>query len=124
MKYYIIQEIGYEYNDETYQRPENDSGTPVNVFIDKSLALEKLDELNCKAINETDYPSSYCGYESVLEQHVDEEKFLNLCTKLGVKTAGDLDDYNFQFENLTLEQYKAIKSCLSLEFYVIVEVNG
>lgn len=124
MKYYIIQEIGYEYNDETYQRPENDSGTPVNVFTDKSLALEKLDKLNCKAINETDYPSSYCGYESVLKEHVEEEEFFKLCAKLGVKTVGDLDDYNFQFVDLTLEQYKAIKSYLTIEFYVIVEVNG
>lgn len=46
MKIYIIQKIGYEYNDEYYDRPESDGGTPIEAYKNKKKADEVCKELN------------------------------------------------------------------------------
>lgn len=37
---YVVTEIGWEYNDEYFYRPESEGGTPVNAFTVRALAEE------------------------------------------------------------------------------------
>jgi hypothetical protein len=43
---YILSKIGWEYNDETYYRPESEGGTPVKAYSTKEKAQAECDKLN------------------------------------------------------------------------------
>ena len=43
---YVLSEIGWEYNDENYHRPDCDGGTPRKIFLDKQKATTACAELN------------------------------------------------------------------------------
>jgi hypothetical protein len=43
---YVLMEIGWEYNDENYYRPESEGGTPKKVFMDLAKANRECAELN------------------------------------------------------------------------------
>ncbi len=52
-KGYVIVRVGWEYNDEYYNRPEQGgSGKPVKVFIDQRHAVAEKNKLNAEAIAE------------------------------------------------------------------------
>lgn len=50
MKGYILMEIGWEYDDETYSRPEDDGGTPKKVFLSKKKAYDACSLLNAERV--------------------------------------------------------------------------
>lgn len=43
---YILSKIGWEYNDETYYRPESEGGTPVFAFTTEEKAQKECDKRN------------------------------------------------------------------------------
>ena len=43
---YVLSEIGWEYNDENYHRPECDGVTPRKIFLDKHKATRACAEAN------------------------------------------------------------------------------
>ena len=43
---YIVSKIGWEYNDETYYRPESEGGTPVLAFSTQAKAQAECDKRN------------------------------------------------------------------------------
>lgn len=43
---YILSKIGWEYNDETYYRPESEGGVPVKAYSTKEKAQAECDKLN------------------------------------------------------------------------------
>lgn len=124
-KYYIIQEIGFEYNDEYYYRSQDSAGKPQIVFKKKTLANQRVDELNYK---------KFCleeigGYaESVREIIEDVEGFVQTYNELFDKdlTEDQLDEsfYEFTLPKMTLAQYKILKPYISLNFYEVVECEG
>lgn len=46
MKGFVLMEIGWEYDDENYYRPEGRGGTPQKVFTDPAKAIEEVNRLN------------------------------------------------------------------------------
>jgi hypothetical protein len=122
MKYYILQRIGHEYNDEIYSCSGNGDGKPEEVFLSKEKAQDAADRMNfqeMKGLQISDY-----GYEP--------EGFLN-------DIQGFLNVYNETFNaNLTLDnlcdfslpgdmsfsQFKQLKPFISIAFYEVVECEG
>lgn len=49
---YVVCEIGWEYNDEEWYRPESEGVMPKNAFTLKELAEECCDEMNVKYFRE------------------------------------------------------------------------
>lgn len=43
---YILSQIGWEYNDESYYRPESEGGTPVKAYSTRAKAQAECDRLN------------------------------------------------------------------------------
>lgn len=50
---FIIQEIGWEYTDEYYYRPESRGGVPKIMYTDKAKAEKVCKELNQAKVKET-----------------------------------------------------------------------
>jgi hypothetical protein len=48
---YIVCKIGWEYNDETYYRPESEGGTPVLAYSTKEKAQAECDKRNAHLKN-------------------------------------------------------------------------
>lgn len=117
MKYYIIQKVGYEYNDEVYYRAEDGGGTPEYVFLDKDKAQKSCDEKNIKelsGLNIFEY-----GYSS---DEIFEDEAADLMKKFGAPI--DDCDRDYQFPSLTLKQYRQIEPYLKIKFYEVCEVSG
>lgn len=51
MRYYIIQRLGWEYNDEIYYVSEVGGGTPKKVYTDEEKAQNECDKLNAKYLS-------------------------------------------------------------------------
>lgn len=120
MKYYIIQENNFEYNDETYYRPDEGGGKPVNVFTDVEKAAEKCSELNCKEMSGRDI-FNY-GHDRVINDTFMFVKEFNKIFKKNI-TEDDLD-YSFELPKMTVKEWNKIKQFINLRFFEIVEVNG
>ncbi len=122
--YYIVQEIGYEYNDECYTPFEDNSGKPTRVFIDKDSAEDWVNVLNAKqfsGMNLNEY-----GY-STTEVIRNVEKFTTAYNKLFDKNVSveDVEDFEFKLpENLTVYQYNQLKPHLKISFFVVVKCEG
>jgi len=48
---YILSKIGWEYNDETYYRPESEGGTPVMAYSTEAKAQAECDKHNAHLKN-------------------------------------------------------------------------
>lgn len=51
-KAWVIQEIGWEYNDETYYRSNTDAGIPKKVYFDHARAIKDCALTNAKKYEE------------------------------------------------------------------------
>lgn len=60
---YVIVEVGFEYNDETYNQAEDDGGRPLLVFADQKKAEAERDRLEREKRATLDpYDlAAYCG---------------------------------------------------------------
>ena len=59
MKVYIIQEVGYDYDDEYYRRPECGGGIPAKAFLNKEKAVEVCNQMDNKALKAADLDDYY-----------------------------------------------------------------
>lgn len=57
MKIYIIQELGYEYNDEFYSRPECEGGTPIKAFRSEEKAMAAAFRMTKERLKASDMES-------------------------------------------------------------------
>lgn len=48
---YILSEIGWEYNDENYYRPESGGGTPVKAYSTREKAQDECNKLNARLMS-------------------------------------------------------------------------
>lgn len=53
---YVLQQVGWSYNDEYYYRPEGDGGTPLKIFFDKEVAQKEALKLTANKLK------GYKGY--------------------------------------------------------------
>ena len=116
MKYYVIQHLGYEYNDENFYRSENGGGTPEKVFTDKVAANELAEELNAR---------QFMGLEIgsyTQEGDIEEE------TKQVNKILGTNFDHNNFWSlpyKMTIGQAKKIAKLFpDVKFYEVIECDG
>lgn len=141
---YVVQEVGYEYNDEYYYRPENQGGIPKFVFTEEKKAQEKIIELvaseviaDQKSWRNGDMigaePFMYaCDYDG---PEFSQEQFDQFCDVIAEMVGGE----NFQRGNyeelwdwrlpagLSLEQRQILAKMLTemgVVFYEIVEVES
>jgi hypothetical protein len=124
MKYYIIQEIGFEYNDEIYNASYGDNGTPVKVFKNKKDAQNQVELLNFKKFQD----ESLHHYAYSLDDIIDDiEEFVDELNKITGKklTVGEIeDDYDFTLPKMSQEDFEKIKKYIHLNFYQVVECDG
>ena len=112
---YIIQSIGYEYDDETYSKGEG--GTPEAIIIDREAAKKRMLELEIKSWrNEC---LGHYGYD--LEDIAkDEDKFEEALKDAGV----DLEDSEMQIPTgATDEQIMKLIKYSKIRFHEIIEIE-
>ncbi len=120
--YYIVQEKGSEYNDETYNL-HDEGGTPVQVFMDKDEAELAADKLNWKKMMSE--PITQYGYAGdIIEDLPGFVKELNSMLNLGLTEEEITDDYEWSLPDMTYTQYKKIKHLIDLNFFEIAECQG
>lgn len=112
---YIIQSLGYEYDDETYTR--GDGGTPEAVIIDRNLAKKKMLELEIESWRNTCV--GHYGYE-LDDIAKDEQKFSEALKDLGI----DSDDYEMEIpKEATDEQIMKLIKYSKIRFHEIIEIE-
>ncbi len=120
-KYYIVQELGSEYNDEIYVI--DGGGKPVSVFQDLEAAQLRCEELEAKKLSDDIRKYGYSIEEVINDLDGFVEKFNEVFNRrLTVKKLED--DYEFALPEMTVKQYREIKDFLSIHFYEVVECNG
>lgn len=131
-KAYVVVAIGYQYDDERYNRPdESGSGRPVKVHRDKSFADVEAEYRNAMYFKEHladgDSLSSY-AYEwrelTSLRQADVEKKFADAGINITVAFEDDLYDVNIPAD-LTDSQYQVIAQVFDkLKFFEVVAVES
>jgi len=115
-KGYVVQAIGYEYNDEYYYRGESNSGIPQIVFFNEVKAMKKLAELEIQA-----FKGERLGYYQVDEYIDDEALYREALNELGIDPDGDWRvDVPKDASDSAIK--KLIKAT-SIRFHEIVEVD-
>jgi len=117
-KGYVIQKIGYEYNDETYYRPEDGGGNPVVVITDEFIAKKRWLELEVEAWREQRIGYYGDGLDDIAEN---EREFENALEAIGV-------DYNSFWDikipkTATDDEIKRLIKASKVRMYEIIEVD-
>ena len=118
--YYIVQEKGFEYNDETYDMQEG--GTPVKVFDNEEDAKDAADKLNFKKLSsEPIFQFSY-EKEDIIN---DMDEFLEKLKEItGESITEEELEYDWSLPKMTYKQYLTLKGNIELSFYEVVECDG
>ncbi len=69
---FILSKIGWEYNDETYYRPESKGGVPVKAFSTQEKAQAECDKLNAPLLK-NDPADGYCRNARHDEEDIEDE---------------------------------------------------
>lgn len=131
-KVFVLQEVGWEYNDENYYRPETGGGKPLKVYHDKKAAAEAALELTANNGNfKGDYanPLEYCSYDNVNEDTINKfnDKLIEIFGAEVEKVSVD-EHYSWNVpKKATLDQRKKlvalIEKLFGLVFYEVVSVE-
>jgi len=115
---FVIQEIGYEYNDEYYYRGESGGGTPKKIILNEATAKLKLLELEVEKWRGEDI--GYYGGD-ISELSNNEEEFEDALREIGIDPN---DDWRLRIpKEATDEQIKNLIKYSYIRFYEIVEVE-
>lgn len=120
MTYYIIQRIGYEYNDEIYHTTESGGGTPEKIYSDTQKAQDKCDELN--ATEMSGLRIMEYGY-SLKDIFRNSDKANDVLSELKAPIPED-DNWNYELPQMTAAQYKKLAPFLKVKFFEVVEIEG
>lgn len=109
MKVYIVQHIGYEYDDEHYYRSQCEGGNPERIFKNKKKADKLCLELNKKEIvglNLYEYDPDF--------ETIEDLKDL-IC--------GNPKDYEAIVKDCSVEDIKKIMRLTRIRFYEVIEME-
>jgi hypothetical protein len=121
-KYYIVQELGSEYNDEIYVLSEE--GKPNRVFTDRESADRYCEDLSVKKLSGEEIGQYGYGLDEIIK---DIEGFVEVYNEVFGKNLKerDLEDsYEFALPEMTKAQYDKIKGFLKIKFYEVIECEG
>lgn len=122
-KGYIVLEVGFEYDDESYNT--GNYGTtyeaPNKVFLDEEKAMAEFKQKTFEKLRGEDlgrYGGD--GLDGICNKGMNDE-FSKICKEeFGI----DTDDYDIEIpEKATDEQLGKILECLKIKFFEIVEVD-
>lgn len=117
-KGYIIQSIGYEYNDETYYKPEGGGGYPQAVLTDEVEAKKRMMELEIEEWR--GQRIGHYGYD-IDEVAENESEFEQALAAMGI----DIEDW-WDVEiptTATDDQIKRLIKASSIRFHEIIEIE-
>lgn len=121
MKYYIVQRIGFAYNDEVYTESEGGGGTPEKVFKNKTDAEALADKKNAEELSNCRLCEYGYGFSDTCR-----DGFLKIYNSL-FRTELDetaIEDYDFTLPKLNLTQYRRLKPYLRVNFFEVCECEG
>jgi len=134
-KFYVLMEVGFDYNDETYFRYNGGGGHPSRVFTSKKKAdeacLAKNIEEFKKVISNGDIREYGYGLDEVLSSKVTEEDvmyeegiFMTLFGKTAESWWDSLYDEKVTFKvQPTDAQWKRLIDCFNFQFWEVVTVE-
>lgn len=146
---YVVSEVGWEYNDETYYRPESGGGHPKNVFLVKQEAEtfcqeKNINELKNIFLNKPLYGSINEYAYDIDELLVNDGEEINKIFKEKIGLSFDdffnrYDHYSSdgekykilqekeqirkKIEQLSPQDWEVIEQSLNLTFYEITEAQ-
>jgi hypothetical protein len=124
---YVVVEIGWEYNDEYYYRPESEGGNPVNAFTIPSLAEEYCSTKDCEWFI-SQFESKYTWHRSNPANYLNEgwygeDDIAELCKNVD---GLEWDGYKFVCEDpkrLKYDQLHPLMAEVGLCRYEVVAVT-
>lgn len=118
--YYIIQRIGFEYNDEVYHTSESGGGKPEMVYVDAQKAKDACDELNAAEMSGLQIMEY--GY-SLSDVFRNSDEANDILTKLNAPIPED-DNWEYKLPTMTVAQYKKLAPYLAIKFFEVIKVKG
>ena len=135
-KFYVLMEVGFDYNDETYFRYNFGGGHPESVFTNKKKAEEACTKKNIERfsslIKNGELREYGYGLDEVLSDKVYEEDLMyeeGIFMQLFGTTAETWWDSLYDREDVRLkveptdEQWAKLFNCFNLNFYEVVTVE-
>jgi hypothetical protein len=116
-KLWVICEIGFEYNDEIYHRPESGGGRPVEAFTSKEKADAACKENNFKCFLET--WSDLGQYQYDISDNFSDEA-IELMEKHGLAKS-EFD--NTHWQKIPPEDLQKIYDGCNISWYEVYEVD-
>jgi len=119
---YIISKIGWEYNDETYYRPESEAGYPEMAFTIRELAIETCDEMNLKAFGENLIGEDLYSYNEIISEDLLEQLSLDF----NISELGGNGDYHIpsdNWEKLSKEDKFKLMREIGIDFFEVIKVS-
>lgn len=125
-KGYVILEVGWEYDDESYSTADTFEA-PNEIFLDKKKAETEFIKREIKAYRNStiNHYAGYDGLENYLNQSVSMEELIKYAKDNFDIDMTDEDDY-YEFnipKNATDKQVEGLINMLSLRFNELHEVN-
>lgn len=124
---WIVNRIGWEYDDSTYYRSESGGGQPYHAYTDFEIAKSFLGQLEGDSFRtEGAYIFDYVSVENIKYRYSDENDYAEMieaAKKVGLWYNG----YEFKFikepYSYSDEEAKEILNFLEVEFFTLVEVE-
>jgi hypothetical protein len=131
-KFYVLMEVGFDYNDETYFRYNGGGGHPSRVFSNKKKADEAATQKNIeefkKIVANGDIRQYGYGLDEVLDSKVTEEEVMYeegiFMTLFGKTAESWWDDEGGPLKvEPTDAQWKRLVDCFNFQFWEVVTVE-
>jgi hypothetical protein len=134
-KFYVLMEVGFDYNDETYFRYNGGGGHPSRVFSNKKKADEAAAQKNIeefkRIVSNGEIREYGYGLDEVLSSKVTEEEvmyeegiFMTLFGKTAESWWDSLYDEGISFKvQPTDAQWKRLVDCFNFQFWEVVTVE-
>lgn len=126
---YIIMEVGWEYDDQYYYRPESRGGDPKKVFSSLEIAQSFCDEMTCDYfIKSLDYPyNNLISFSETFNPYYGYKTNVDLNLKLSkITDKVELVDYSFMCkepEKLSRDVVLKIIKAFDINIYEVVSAK-
>ncbi len=117
---YIVNEVGFEYNDEIYRQPECNCLEPIKAYQSKEAATNEAMLLNIKELRSAEIETY--GYE-LIDLFNNEHARDKAVELLGLIYEADLQDFSNALKKAPKETLIEVLKLMEIQFYTVTEVN-